>query len=130
MAIGDIKTKEYLIRQWVLWAYESRGIQLYFPPVTNFAKMRPRKAKGLCITDDEGQELDSVVSRMMTHNQGWHTVFTLYHLAGYPLRDIAASMGHRDHKKIKHQLDLAESFFELMTLGPQSGRECCSVATP
>lgn len=130
MKFSAIQTKEYLIRQWVLWAYEGRGLKLDYPALANFAKWRPRAATGLCITASEGEELDEVVGTLKNSNDTLYQVFTLYHLAGLPLREVAEAMGHKDHKKVKHQLELAEQFFELMTLGPQSEREYCGGATP
>ena len=128
--LSEIKTKQALIRQWVLWAYAGRGLKVYFPAKTNFATMRPRKANGLCIDDDEGLELDGVVALLRKHNRAQYEVFTLYHLAGRSLRDVAGEMGHKDHKRVAHELEMAEQFFELLTLGPQNNADYCSGATP
>ena len=114
---ADIKTSEFLLTQWGIWAYYNRGLALYFPGIEPFAKMGPSPASGLCIRDAEAEQVDRAVARLKLLSAAEYDALARHYLARQPFRKIARAHGHRNHKLVAHQVANGRRFVEGVLLG-------------
>lgn len=103
MALSDIKTVEWALSNWGAWAFQNRGIALYYPSIEPFERMRAKQSPGANITDDEAQEIDQAVSGMKCTQPDQHEALVLYYIARLSYRDIAREMSKDRDKRIHHR---------------------------
>jgi len=91
--LSDIRTVEYVLREWGRWAYVNRGLSLYYPGVEPYERMRRSGGTGTSLSDGEGEAVDAVVSVMRCRHRAAHDAVALHYVAGMPYRKVGEHMG-------------------------------------
>jgi DNA-directed RNA polymerase specialized sigma24 family protein len=91
--LSDIRTVEYVLGQWGLWARTNRGLHLDYPSISTHERMRRTGGGMVNISDTEAVQVDRVVSRIKSESTRVHEALALYYAAGLPYRQIGKLMG-------------------------------------
>lgn len=95
--IGDIRTVEFVLREWGKWAYINRGLALDFSSIEPHERMRQVSRASTALTDGEAEAVDAVVSVMRCRHKNAHDAVALHYVAGLPYRKVGQhlSVHHR-----------------------------------
>ena len=90
--LDDIKTIEYYLKQWGIWAYEARGLSVNYPSINAIERLRAKHPGGCSITDDEALQIDAAIAILCKTRPAEGDALAQYYLSKDSYRALARKM--------------------------------------
>ena len=124
MRLSQIRTIEALLSEYGRWAYQSRGLSLYYPSIEPHERLRSKMSASANITDDEALAVDKVIAAMKAIRPDQHEALTLFYIAGMSYREIGREK-HIHHRSASDLVQGGRMWIEgaLLTVAPFSAED-------
>lgn len=121
MGMADIKTTEWLLSQWGLWAHVNKGVTLNYPAQEPYERMRARREDehtppSPAINDDVAAVIDRSVAELCRSRPREGEALALYYLYRPTYRELGKRLG-KHHSIVAQWVDSGKMWVEGSIIG-------------